>query len=807
MANHYGNTTNYWRAWCEITPSQTDTAKTFTVSGGMQSQNYGFSISSGCKTTITVNGTSKSGSGGLSSAYASSTKTTHVSGKTIKVTRTHSAQTISCSVKSVNSSGYMNGTSSTSWTETVPAKPSYTVSFNANGGSGAPGSQTKWYGETLTLSSTVPTCADYTFNGWATSSGGSVAYSAGSSYTANSGVTLYAVWTSNTYAPKEPTNLEVSRTSDTTQAISWSNSNYALDHYAWSGVKIERSTDGGNYTQISTAGASATSINDTTTSAGHQYTYRIMSYNGAGNSAYTSTVTVYTTPTAPSTITLTKPTTTTVGVAVSGGSSYRDGYEYQVSADSGSTWTAATITNGIDSNPPTGNTQYRVRAYKAQGGSSNATNKLYSAWKVSSTIQTLVAPNAPTVTIAKSVYATDEGSFVVTWKPNHPDGTAQAKAQVEVTVNGTATTVDISGATSSYTYTITDPATVSFRVRTYGLYEAWGAWSSAKTVTIADKPEASFAAPAIDGEVIDALPYEAAFEITDTTGISSLSIELARADGTLVKRETLATDALTWQLSAAMGLANNADYVLTLSVIGGSSLSNTATRSFHTEWNDPNKGTLEQRITDGLGVGCLVGYEDDETLEPVASIDLVRINTDGTRTTLGTDLELQQEVLDTIPPLNVEYQYEVITYAEAGNSTSVVFDAYVDSNHCTAFNFGKAGEDYYIAQYGQGRSISTERAGELYHFADGGETGYLPYFYAIGQLDESLPHEFSVVTLEDYQKVLTLAKTYYEGWMRGDNGERAFCRMTFDLDWQGWKSVWKVSVVATKQAWEEPYYG
>jgi uncharacterized repeat protein (TIGR02543 family) len=69
------------------------------------------------------------------------------------------------------------------------------VQYNANGGSGAPSSQTKWYDETLTLSSTTPTRTNYEFLGWATSSSAtSATYKAGASYTSNSAVTLYAVW-------------------------------------------------------------------------------------------------------------------------------------------------------------------------------------------------------------------------------------------------------------------------------------------------------------------------------------------------------------------------------------------------------------------------------------------------------------------------------------------------------------------------------------------------------------------------------------------------------------------------------------
>ena len=111
--------------------------------------------------------------------------------RTKTVTRTHSAQTKTYTVVSNNGAN----DSSVSVSVSVPALKSYTVSFNANSGSGAPASQTKWYGETLTLSTTVPTRTGYKFLGWATSSTAtSATYSAGGSYTANSGTTLYAVW-------------------------------------------------------------------------------------------------------------------------------------------------------------------------------------------------------------------------------------------------------------------------------------------------------------------------------------------------------------------------------------------------------------------------------------------------------------------------------------------------------------------------------------------------------------------------------------------------------------------------------------
>lgn len=76
----------------------------------------------------------------------------------------------------------------------------YTVSYNANGGSGAPSSQTKTYGEGLTLSSTVPTRTNYDFVEWNTASDGTgTSYDPGDTYTANAALTLYAIWRATVY--------------------------------------------------------------------------------------------------------------------------------------------------------------------------------------------------------------------------------------------------------------------------------------------------------------------------------------------------------------------------------------------------------------------------------------------------------------------------------------------------------------------------------------------------------------------------------------------------------------------------------
>ena len=79
-------------------------------------------------------------------------------------------------------------------------KETYDVYYNANEGTGAPSTQTKYYGTTLTLSDKEPTRTGYTFLGWSTDRNAeSAVYDAGGSYTDNTSATLYAIWKINTY--------------------------------------------------------------------------------------------------------------------------------------------------------------------------------------------------------------------------------------------------------------------------------------------------------------------------------------------------------------------------------------------------------------------------------------------------------------------------------------------------------------------------------------------------------------------------------------------------------------------------------
>ena len=129
----------------------------------------------------------------------STSNQTQLSVHNAKYTRGDSDRTIYCAAKfqgidAVGSAMYATAS------YTIPGKAAYTISYDANGGTGAPPSQIKKHNVDATLSSIIPTRSGYLFLGWGYSSTSTEAsFQPGGTYTANTSSILYAVWISNGY--------------------------------------------------------------------------------------------------------------------------------------------------------------------------------------------------------------------------------------------------------------------------------------------------------------------------------------------------------------------------------------------------------------------------------------------------------------------------------------------------------------------------------------------------------------------------------------------------------------------------------
>mgnify|MGYP003207039048 CR=1 FL=1 len=214
MATYYSSWNSKKYSWgtaktrCRlvITTSQSNTAVSISISGAVQCDGsynisaYGVQVTVGNNSASGASAHSKSNTG----VFDGGTSWKASASTSCSATRKTSAYSVSCyskyAGKTVSGYGGCSNSGSVTKSVSVPARTSYKVTYNANGGTGAPGAQTKYYGTTLKLSSTKPTRTGHTFKGWATSASSStVAYAAGANYTSNAALTLYAVWRANTY--------------------------------------------------------------------------------------------------------------------------------------------------------------------------------------------------------------------------------------------------------------------------------------------------------------------------------------------------------------------------------------------------------------------------------------------------------------------------------------------------------------------------------------------------------------------------------------------------------------------------------
>ena len=184
-------------------------SNTFVVSAVANLINYTITYNKG-NTTDTVSGLPSNTTGTISDPLAGSTNVTLSS-----TTPTRSGKVFNgwctvlptagspdtCSGATIASGGTYNLNAANDPAITLYAmwkNNTYTITYNANSGSGSIASQEVTPGSSVALADNAFTRSNYYFKGWATTSGGSVAYRTNQSITPTGDMTLYAVWGSST---------------------------------------------------------------------------------------------------------------------------------------------------------------------------------------------------------------------------------------------------------------------------------------------------------------------------------------------------------------------------------------------------------------------------------------------------------------------------------------------------------------------------------------------------------------------------------------------------------------------------------
>lgn len=647
--------------------------------------------------------------------------------------------------------------------------------------------------------------------------------------------------------PNAPSNLTLDSSTDTQQRLSVTlpeNSGRKV----YSKINFYRHTDDGATEQIYHDKV-ISNYTDPTTTAGHKYTYDCRVQNGDNGSllsASSNVVTVFTSPTALGRLELTKTADNKAQLKVYDEPRWKDGYEFQVTKDSGKTWEDATVDETwLDSDAPAGTISYRARAYKLNPVN-GAGDTIYSPWTESNSITTICPPNAPTINGLNTVYAASAGgsaNIAFTWTPNHPDGSPQSAAQIELNSSvGALPTVDITDSTNSYSIEH-GVGTLSVRVRTKGLDANWGAWSEWKTVRIAYAASAWFTAPTTNETEVGILPYTVTWSASDSTGISYQKIELRDSSGGVIASIEPSTSTRSWNISGYSMLINNSSYTLKGYIRNGAGLTTEFTRTFTTNWLSPAAPTVQVEYTDDLCAiihvyqpktdyaledtaltGPITQSDDglllsgNLTIEdgaikltstaPTKTYDIARKNSDGTLTVLGTGNDLGTFVIDRLPPLNTEYEYVMTAHAESGTYITFSVKALCPSNGDEAFNFGDAAETCLRVGFDAQASRSKKVSGNTFHFALGKGASPLPTFYSNDDIDIDGTHSYKLHSRELYDRAERITDKPENAvcWFRSAFGRVA---RVYVSSWNfGYAAenylLWSMSASMTECVWEEP---
>lgn len=193
----------------------------------------------------------------------------------------------------------------------------YTIRYNANGGSGSMSDTGATYGSNVTLRANGFSRSGYSFAGWATSSGGSKVYNnqqTVSNLTATNGgvVTLYAVWSLN--APSDASHT-IQYATRSKIGISVSGSGAAISNY----TVYYRANSTGSYSSLNLGTGTTGTITGLSPNTTYQIFVRVSNAAGSKDSTPSTRKTIAYIPSGLSVgVSNTLPFTTDVSVAGSG---------------------------------------------------------------------------------------------------------------------------------------------------------------------------------------------------------------------------------------------------------------------------------------------------------------------------------------------------------------------------------------------------------------------------------------------------------------------------------------------------------
>jgi hypothetical protein len=187
------------------------------------------------------------------------------------------------------------------------------------------------------------------------------------------------------------------------------------------------------------------------------------------------------------------------------------------------------------------------------------------------------------------------------------------------------------------------------------------------------------------------------------------------------------------------------------------------------------------------------------------SVDVQRVNADGTAWTVATGLTVGGSCIDPLPPLGVPVTYRAISSAASGSTASGEFTETFGGRDWV-LNFGNAAQEHVEFIYNPQADLSLKQGGALYHFADGGAGKGLPLFYPTTDRDMSGTLQFDTVLYGDSDRLLDLCDRYPVAWLRDPFGHRWLAQVTPSAS-REFGQLWPVTISWYAVRFEEAWNG
>lgn len=345
------------------------------------------------------------------------------------------------------------------------------------------------------------------------------------------------------------------------------------------------------------------------------------------------------------------------------------------------TATTAYIT-GLDS----GETWFfRVKAINEKGDSS---------W--SSLVSTVIGtmPEAPTAwSLTSSVVVGED--ITLYWTHNCEDGSKQVAAEIYLNVNGSASTITVTDTVAEdedepiYTYKFgtsgySEGATIRWRIRTKGITDEFGDWSTTRTINLYAVPSLELTLPQVLNGTLTALPLDISlssgpiaqtpisYHVAIVANHTYESVDIYGNQkfvtvGSEVYSKVLITSSRWPIISVSAGdiiLENNQAYTLTVTVSMDSGLTAESSLIFTVDWDEyeytPDASIAIDNQTLSAYITPFCKDNEDEFVRDV-TLSVYRREYNGTFTTIATGLRNDGVTTVTDPHPSLDYaRYRIV---------------------------------------------------------------------------------------------------------------------------------------------------